>query len=375
MTRGEETLTLTLSNPTGGNAWLEDAEAVGTIENTDAMPQAWLARFGRTVAEQVIEAVEGRFSANRTAGVAVTLAGERIDRSGAGPKTVEKHEARARLAAMKDWLAGAAATDGSHRAGYRSRSVTPRELLAGSSFALTGEAQAGGTVSLWGRGAVSRFDGRERTSGGDLSLDGEVVSAMMGADWVRKRWTAGLLVSRSVGEGGYRGRDTAGTVESTLTGLFPYGRYEASDRVTLWGVAGFGSGELTLTPREPIGDAHRHGPHDGCGGSARGRGRGAGRRRRRACGKDRRDGGAHDLGKDAGPGGGGRRRDPSQARPGGELAGAHARYRHARADGRDRAAPRRPATPRRASGSTSAAGLPGRTRRAGSRRSSGAGGC
>ena len=64
---GEETLVLTLSNPTGG-AWLKDATATGTIENTGPMPRAWLARFGRTVAEQVIDAVEGRFSAQRRPG-------------------------------------------------------------------------------------------------------------------------------------------------------------------------------------------------------------------------------------------------------------------------------------------------------------------
>ena len=37
------------------------------------------------------------------------------------------------------------------------------------------------TVSLWGRGAVTRFDGRE----GSLSLDGEVASGMVGLDWSR----------------------------------------------------------------------------------------------------------------------------------------------------------------------------------------------
>ena len=42
---GEESFTLTPSNPSGGNAWLSDAEATGTIENTDAMPKAWLGRF------------------------------------------------------------------------------------------------------------------------------------------------------------------------------------------------------------------------------------------------------------------------------------------------------------------------------------------
>ncbi len=279
---GEETLTLTLSNPSGGNAWLEDAEATGTIVNTDAMPQAWLARFGRTVAEQVIEAVEGRFSANRTAGVEMTLAGERIGLSGSAPEgpgsgsgagadarstAAEEAEARSRLATMTQWLRGTEENaDEGRRAGYRSRAVTPRDLLTGSSFALTGEAKAGGAVSLWGRGAVSRFDGRE----GDLTLDGEVVSAMFGADWAADpgsgspgsksgaggagRWTAGLLVSRSVGEGGYRGPDMAGTVASTMTGLFPYGRYATSDRVTLWGIAGYGAGEFTLRP-EKAGDA------------------------------------------------------------------------------------------------------------------------
>ena len=40
----EETLTLTLSNATG--ARIRDAEATGTIENSDPIPQAWLARFG-----------------------------------------------------------------------------------------------------------------------------------------------------------------------------------------------------------------------------------------------------------------------------------------------------------------------------------------
>ena len=48
---GSETMTLTLSRPFG--AALLDATATGTISNTGPMPAAWLARFGRTVAEQV----------------------------------------------------------------------------------------------------------------------------------------------------------------------------------------------------------------------------------------------------------------------------------------------------------------------------------
>ena len=46
---------------------MAEATATGTIENDDHMPQAWLARFGRTVAGQVIEAVESRIRARRRA--------------------------------------------------------------------------------------------------------------------------------------------------------------------------------------------------------------------------------------------------------------------------------------------------------------------
>ena len=78
--------------------------------------------------------------------------------------------------------------------------MTQRELLLGSSFSLSAGAgdEAGGAASLWGRAAVSRFDARE----GELSLDGEVSSALLGADWARERGTAGLVVSHSRGEGG-----------------------------------------------------------------------------------------------------------------------------------------------------------------------------
>ena len=114
--------------------------------------------------------------------------------------------------------------------------MTPCDLLTGSSFGLTSETAGKDLVSLWGRGAVSRFDGRE----GRLGLDGEVVTGMLGADWTRGRWTAGLIVSHSAGEGGYSGAPGAGNgpgagtgpgsgsgasgrVEATLTGVFPWG--------------------------------------------------------------------------------------------------------------------------------------------------------
>ena len=266
---GSETMTLALSNATG--ARIADGEATGTIDNSGSIPQAWIARFGRTVAGQVIEAVEGRMRAAPAPGAEVALAGERIGGQsepgiGADGDAAREEEARweeeARRDALRlaDWLKDETDPEEARRRG--SRAVTPRDLLTGSSFALTAETAGKDLVSLWGRGAVTRFDGRE----GDLTLDGEVVTGMLGADWTRGRWTAGLIVSHSVGEGGYSdgsgtgsasgtgpgsGSGASGRVEATLTGVFPWTRHALSDRLEAWGAAGYGAGELTVTPKKP----------------------------------------------------------------------------------------------------------------------------
>ena len=87
---------------------------LGTIENTGPMPRAWLARFGRTVAEQVIDAVEGRFSAERTPGVEMRLAGQALGGASAEEReALEESEAEKRLEAMTSWLRGAQ-EDGEH---------------------------------------------------------------------------------------------------------------------------------------------------------------------------------------------------------------------------------------------------------------------
>ena len=68
---GSETLSLVLSNASG--AAIGDAEGIGTISNTGPIPRAWIARFGRTVAEQMLEAVEGRMRATPAPGVEIAF--------------------------------------------------------------------------------------------------------------------------------------------------------------------------------------------------------------------------------------------------------------------------------------------------------------
>ncbi|MXY78828.1 MAG: hypothetical protein F4Y94_03865 [Chloroflexi bacterium] len=226
-------------------------EATGTIINSDPIPSAWLARFGRTVADQVIGAVEGRMEAARAPGMEVSLAGQRV--GGSGVPAGQAPAARTAPEEARGRGGGLAAFDaeGRNRRAPGGRGMTARELLLGSSFSLAaGDGRTGG-YALWGRGAVSRFDGRE----GGLAVDGEVASALLGADWSRERTTAGLILGHSIGDGGYRSESGRGTVSSTLTGLYPWMRRALGERISLWGVAGYGEGALTVTPASAEGES------------------------------------------------------------------------------------------------------------------------
>ena len=118
------------------------------------------------------------------------------------------------------------------------------DVLTGSDFALGRETGHGGILSFWSRGAQSRFSGRE----GALSLGGDVRTTMFGADYAKGPVVTGLSLSHSRGLGEYAGV-AGGQVASSVTGLYPWLGYKATDRVTVWGVAGYGAGGLLLTPQ------------------------------------------------------------------------------------------------------------------------------
>ena len=246
---GSETLTLTLSNATG--AVIGDGEATGTITNAGPMPQAWISRFGRTVADQVLDAVATRLRSEPTPGMEVTLAGERLRWSAdadAGQPVAEQA-----VEQLAQWL-----VVGNGESGHVAlRTIQGRELVANSSFAFASPSSGGSLFSFWGRGAVTSFEGRE----GELSLDGEVTTWLLGTDWSwgqvpsgeTRRSTAGLLLSRSRADGGYDNPagGTSGDVAATLTGVFPWGSHRFTDWLAVWGTVGYGQGELDVTPKLP----------------------------------------------------------------------------------------------------------------------------
>ena len=269
---GEETFILRLSNPSG--AVVADGEAIGTIENSDPLQQAWLARFGRTAATHVTDAVSDRLRGTPGQGSHLTVGGYRLPvgkRGAAG-----KPEAGARESALLQGVAGLlglgpgqtggpGAEPGGGGLGWdawpdagrdprlgQSQSVNLdlRRLLLGSSFRLSLGAAATGSagprLTAWGRVAGTTFDGRD----GKVSLDGDVLTGTVGVDGAWDRLLAGLAIAHSRGDGSYTlagtGAQGRGDLENTLTSIHPYLRYAVNDRLDVWGVLGYGWGDLTL---------------------------------------------------------------------------------------------------------------------------------
>ena len=241
---GSETLTLTLSNATG--AYIEDGTATGTINNTDHMPKAWLARFGRTVAEQVLDAVGARVEGNSNSpGPAqLTLGGHQVvlDASWRWAEDTLLGEAGVLgqdLRETRDLLRAEADASPAHE-------ISTAGFLMASSFHMASAGGEGedesGRWSLWARGSRSSFSGREDA----LTLEGDVSTGVMGADYERGRILAGVAIAWSAGEGSYTEADARGEVESTLLSAYPYLRYTLSERLSVWGVLGLGEGGLTL---------------------------------------------------------------------------------------------------------------------------------
>ncbi len=260
---------------------ISDTGGLITITNDGLMPAAWLARFGRTVAEQALDGIAGRVGSDRAPGVHGAIAGQALSfDAGSGSPGSQSGTGSAAGGSGPLALAGLArgfgAHDdrfgaGSHGAGSgpepvpglfrgqafgnghslgESRTMTAREALLGSSFSLTGQQDgSGGSLAFWGRAAQSGFEGVERGDGTDMRLDGTVTTGMLGADYARGNWLVGLALTQSSSEGNYADTGGDGDVEASLTAAVPYAALQASERLKLWGAAGYGTGEVTLKPQ------------------------------------------------------------------------------------------------------------------------------
>ena len=223
-------ITATVAAATGYTVSDNTAEAKVTVRDDDAPAvappteenRAWHVRFGRSVSQQVVDALQQRFSSSTPSGLQLTVAGETLT---SDTPLEENHVLLSRLLGFE--------------------SVSSQEVAQGSSFSFSPEG-AGAHLSFWGKGALSSFDGIEES----ITLTGDVTTALVGAEWSRERWQAGAALSHSWGNGSYQGEADAadGRISSTVTGIFPYGRYALTPRLGVWATAGYGWGNITLNP-------------------------------------------------------------------------------------------------------------------------------
>ena len=261
----------------------DEATAVVTLVNSDPLLRAWLSRFGRTVATHVTDTVGERMRDTAAPSSHVTVGGYRLPlgtrgadpaepgmdtRSPGKKKRPETTEAEALRLSMGTASGSAVGLKGTRpgpgdvgldpwadRPGQDSRlgqtqTLRLRDLFMGSSFRLMlgGDDARPGAMRLtaWGRVAGTQFNGRDR----DVALDGDVITGTLGVDREWERWLAGVAVSHSRGDGSYTiaGSGGDGELENALTSIHPYLRYAVNERLDVWGVLGYGWGDVTLKP-------------------------------------------------------------------------------------------------------------------------------
>ena len=227
----------------------------GTVsERSVAATRGWLARFGRAVGSRAVEMISSRLNAPAQGGAKMTLGGQTVKldadperyltREGAGFGFASlAHDGIGARGLSRPILTNRPANGEEDSPGVYSE-MTMSQLLSGASFHLASAKEAaeaaGSRWSIWGRGAQSSFEG-----GGDAAIEGDVTTAMLGVDYEKGKLLAGVALSRASGDGGFENGGRS-ELEATLTSVHPYLRYEASERLSLWGVLGMGQGEMTL---------------------------------------------------------------------------------------------------------------------------------
>ena len=220
------TVTVTAQDPDGLTA--TQAFMVTTTDHQAQSVKAWLARFGRTVANHAVEAVRGRMSSAQGPSRKVTLGGAEL-----------KEPPATEITQASPW--DELIPEDQRPENFNSLRV--REFLLSSSFEVPLAQNPGPGWTAWGGAARTSFSGRDS----EVSIDGDVTTATLGVDRAWDRVLLGLALGRSTGDGSYDSGDIRGDLKSSITSAHPYLRFSLNDRLSAWTLLGYGKGELTLT--------------------------------------------------------------------------------------------------------------------------------
>ena len=247
----DEDFRLRLTNPREPASPAVEASAVIVDDDDNAIvADAWVSRFGRSVASQVVDAVGDRFANMDGPGSHFLLGSDPV---------------RSSLAFGADryrrWMPNSMEASPGHSE-HASRGFDAGRVLSGTSFLVQsqeGQPEGGGFAgrwTAWGRGSYMEFDGLDPGVG----LSGEVFNVTTGFDIESGALTAGLALAGSVGAGDYHVAGTevqserTGEVSSVLGSAHPYVHVSLAEWLRVWGLGGIGSGTLRISGSEQDAD-------------------------------------------------------------------------------------------------------------------------
>ena len=217
-------------------------------EQSQSATKDWLARFGRTVASQAVDMIGDRLTTPSSGDSRLTVGGHTLS-----PDLFQSWQTRGSRHFAASQSSESLAGDGLWKEGT-SRLYAPssgysvNDLFLRSSFYLpvasdgNNPGAGNGRWAVWGQAAWTEFDG-----GSGMSSEGDVKTGMLGVDYEKGSMLSGLAVSRSWGDGDFEAdAGERSDIEASLTSIFPYLRYAVNERLSVWGLAGYGEGSMWL---------------------------------------------------------------------------------------------------------------------------------
>ena len=240
MSRGSATITVTATDPHGASASVDGSVTVGDGE-LKAIAAKSLAGFGRAMIASVSSSVGSRLMNDARSSDLTLDAWAPVENQGTmSALTADDRSEVAWNTVNATNTATTAGASSAFNAGPMSGVDALRSTL-GQSFALNlGSTDNRSNWSVWGDIDRQSYEG--------AGYDGMASSIYLGADvTVAECWMFGVAVSTNSGESDYTYGTATQTMDMSLTTVLPYVSYQPSHGSSIWGVAGFGSGELETT--------------------------------------------------------------------------------------------------------------------------------
>ncbi len=237
-TRGSTEVTVTATDPRGKTA-VQTFSTIVSDSELRAVAENALAGYGRAILAGISQAIGSRLESNRS-------------ESGLGMGQF------ARFAPTSDvsYTAGTefSANQGVMGFGHVGNQTSQTSMGAApdfSNFNLKSVVSSSFSKNLNGKGGVgtwSLWSTRDSRNFSGEGYEGNTDTTFMGLDILaNKNWLVGVTASRNAGTSQYSWGTASQTMNTELLSVMPYFNFEPSSKTSLWGVVGYGTGDITST--------------------------------------------------------------------------------------------------------------------------------